>query len=473
MNRNGRTWETVCVFIGKATLTAVAYFLFGLLGYLFINPDTSLPLIWPQAGLAIAISLVAGFETLPGIFIGSFILAIVTGVPFGFSAIVAAGNTLAACFPAYLLLVKNNFHPSLEDNRSILKLFLLGVIISPMIAATVSLLGMALAGLPAVEDFPVFWGDRWMRDALGALIFAPLLVVWLGNPLPRLGKRNLPEGLAIIASGIALESLIFFGRFRPDTAISITFFLIPVIIWASFRLKIHGLVTANSLISGFFLWASVHHAGALFADIIPANLTFLIVLATLWVTSLVLSASLTKYYQVQQSLSDLSNHDTLTGLYNRLFFETELKRLDNSRQFPISILMTDMDDLKQVNDNFGHRAGDQLLKNLASLFASIFRHEDIICRIGGDEFVILLPNTGEPETKIILDRLNKRIEVFNQDHPDLPIRISTGVSTASQGESLGGHLKIADNLMYEEKNRKKAEESISLFIPDNPRVHRE
>ena len=90
-------------------------------------------------------------------------------------------------------------------------------------------------------------------------------------------------------------------------------------------------------------------------------------------------------------------------------------------------------------------------------------------RIGGDEFVVLLPNTGEPATGIILERLHKRIELFNKDHPDLPIRISIGVSTASQGEALLGHLKIADNLMYEEKARKKTEEPIALFLTTDRR----
>jgi diguanylate cyclase (GGDEF)-like protein len=276
-----------------------------------------------------------------------------------------------------------------------------------------------------------------------------------------------------VLSGIALECLIFFGDLQPEIAATFTFFLVPIIIWASFRLKIHGLAVANLLILAFFLWGSAHNMGALFDNLIPVYPTFLIVLATMWATSLILSASLAKFARVQKSLSDLSNHDTLTGIYNRLFFETELKRLDSSRQFPISIIMTDLDNLKHVNDAFGHRAGDQLLKNLASLFNTIFRHEDIICRIGGDEFVVLLPNTGEPETRIIMERLNKQVDSFNRDHPDLPIGISIGVSTASQGESLLGHLKIADNLMYEEKARKKSEEPIPVFIPSDQRAKSE
>ena len=465
--------DLASLYAGKATLVAVAYFLFSLLGYPFVSPDTHLPIIWPQAGLAIAAVLVVGFEALPGVFIGSFAISVATGVSVELAFLVALGNTMAAAFPSYFLLVKNNFSYMLENISSILKLLLLGAVLSPMISATVSLMGMYFVGLTVGEDFPLIWGSRWLRDALGALVFSPFLIVWLGNRLPRFDKRNLLEGSAIILTGIALECLLFFGNLNPGIAASITFFLIPVIIWASFRLKIHGLALANLLIIAFFLWGSAHSMGALFDNMIPAYPTFLIVLATMWATSLILSASLAKYAKVQKSLSDLSNHDTLTGLYNRLFFETELKRLDSSRLFPITIIMTDLDNLKHVNDAFGHRAGDQLLKNLANLFISIFRHEDIICRIGGDEFVILLPLTGEPETRIIMERLNKQVELFNKDHPDLPIRISIGVSTASLGESLLGHLKIADNLMYEEKARKKNEEPIPFFIPTDRRTKKE
>jgi diguanylate cyclase (GGDEF)-like protein len=469
MNRENNLLDLASLYAGKATLVAVVYFLFSLLGYLFVSPVSQLPIIWPQAGLAIAAVLVVGFEALPGVFIGSFAIAAATGVSAELSALVALGSTLAAAFPAYFLLIKNNFSYMLENISSILKLLLLGVIFSPMIAATISLLGMFLVGMTVGDDFPMLWGNRWLRDALGALVFAPFLIVWLGNDLPRFDKRNLLEGSAIILIGLALECLIFFGNLNPATAASITFFLIPIIIWASFRLKIHGLASANLLIMAYFLWGSAHNIGALFQNSILVNPTFLIVLATMWATSLILSASLAKYAKAQKSLSDLSNHDILTGLYNRLFFETELKRLENSRQFPISIIMTDLDNLKRVNDAFGHRAGDQLLKNLANLFETIFRHEDIICRIGGDEFVVLLPNTGEPEARIIMERLNKQVNLYNKDHPDLPIGISIGVSTASQGESLLGHLKIADNLMYEEKARKKNEEPIPFFIPADRR----
>jgi diguanylate cyclase (GGDEF)-like protein len=116
--------------------------------------------------------------------------------------------------------------------------------------------------------------------------------------------------------------------------------------------------------------------------------------------------------------------------------------------------MVDVDNLKRVNDTFGHSTGDQILSRIANLLSSVFRQEDIISRIGGDEFVVLLPNTSMAVVKLIIERMNNRIDAYNIEHQELPIHISLGVSTASQGESLLGHLKISDDLMYKEKARK-------------------
>jgi diguanylate cyclase (GGDEF)-like protein len=258
---------------------------------------------------------------------------------------------------------------------------------------------------------------------------------------------------------------LLFGNINQDLASSLLIFIIPIIFWAAIRLKIHGLVAVNFFASVLAFWGIANHKGIFTsADVLP-NLSLLFSLSTMWITSLILCSSITNYQKAQKSLSDLSNHDALTHLYNRLFFDTELKRLENSRQFPITIIMADVDKLKDINDYFGHHIGDQVLIKVADIFALVFRQEDIVSRLGGDEFIMLLPNTGEQEAKIIIDRMNRQLETYNTECPDLPIHISIGVSTARKGESLQDQLKIADNRMYEEKERKKEGERIPFFIP--------
>ena len=103
------------------------------------------------------------------------------------------------------------------------------------------------------------------------------------------------------------------------------------------------------------------------------------------------SRDITERKKVEENLIYLNYHDHLTGLYNRRFFEEVLKMLDKEEYLPISIIMCDINGLKLVNDSFGHYSGDALLKKAAETIKKACRKDDIIARIGGDEFVVILP----------------------------------------------------------------------------------
>ena len=332
-----------------------------------------------------------------------------------------------------------------------------GVIIGPLISAMINITGLYSLQLTPIQSLPSILGKRWLRDALGVLVFSPFLLVWLGNPFPRLKKEQIIEELTIFLSVIGLVLFVFFGEIHSDAVFSISFLVIPLIIWGSIRIKIHGSLLINFTTTLIFLWGITHNQSFLFNSSSPPYLTFVFIICTMLITSLIISTSMAKLRISQKSLSYLSTHDTLTRLYNRLFFETEFKRLEKSRLFPISIIMADIDRLKDVNDTFGHPTGDKVLINVASLFSEVFRQEDIVSRFGGDEFVILLPSTDALIAKKIIKRIKKQISSYNRKHVDLPINISMGVSTANQGESLKEHLKNADKLMYQEKQKKKRE----------------
>lgn len=170
---------------------------------------------------------------------------------------------------------------------------------------------------------------------------------------------------------------------------------------------------------------------------------------------------ITEHKNIEEQLRYVSIHDQLTGLYNRHYFEEEMVRLEKGRQFPISIIMADMDDLKLVNDRFGHAAGDQLLIKLAALLRDSFRAEDVVARIGGDEFAALLPGADEDAANNIADRIRKKLAQQNQSDNDPIIRISIGSGTALKGGSLNETLKIADAKMYAEKIARKDQLSLA------------
>ncbi len=121
----------------------------------------------------------------------------------------------------------------------------------------------------------------------------------------------------------------------------------------------------------------------------------------------------TEKKEQRQRIEYLSFHDSLTGLYNRRFFEEEMQRLDSENNLPISIIMGDINGLKLTNDVFGHANGDLLLRKVADVFRKVCRKQDIISRWGGDEFVILLPKTNEETAAKIIARIK---EDFSQEH---------------------------------------------------------
>jgi diguanylate cyclase (GGDEF)-like protein/PAS domain S-box-containing protein len=162
-------------------------------------------------------------------------------------------------------------------------------------------------------------------------------------------------------------------------------------------------------------------------------------------------SDITARKQADEALRHLNIHDALTGLYSRGFFIEEMERLERGREFPVSIVMVDVDHLKETNDQQGHTAGDALLKRVAHVLAAAFRADDVVARIGGDEFAVLLPATDATAVKVSLQRVRQVIQESNTAHTETPIHLSIGVSTAENPTPLSVVLKEADANMYREK----------------------
>jgi diguanylate cyclase (GGDEF)-like protein len=158
---------------------------------------------------------------------------------------------------------------------------------------------------------------------------------------------------------------------------------------------------------------------------------------------------------MEEQLRYLGTHDILTGVYNRLYFDGELSRLEKSTCYPISIIVADLDNLKKTNDALGHSVGDQLLKRASSSLRQAFRTGDILARIGGDEFAVLLPSTDEGSAREILARLQAMIDATNSVQPELNVQLSFGAATVEKGE-LSKAFTEADRRMYKAKSARKA-----------------
>ncbi len=146
----------------------------------------------------------------------------------------------------------------------------------------------------------------------------------------------------------------------------------------------------------------------------------------------------------------LSFHDHLTGLYNRRFYEEELSRLDIARNWPLTIVMGDVNGLKLINDSFGHATGDQLLIKTATALTNSCRADDIIARIGGDEFIILYPQTDAFEAAKLIRRIKN---ILKKDSiKGLEISVSFGCATKTNAaDDIEEIFKQAEDIMYHNK----------------------
>lgn len=157
--------------------------------------------------------------------------------------------------------------------------------------------------------------------------------------------------------------------------------------------------------------------------------------------------------KTEQELRYLSTHDVLTGLPNRACFEEQMRELGR-RGRSVSIIVCDVDCLKLVNDTFGHLTGDDLLRRIAAGIAGELRASDIVARVGGDEFAVLLPGTDEKTARAVCRRFRERMERENQSYPGGLLGISAGCATSGPGEALEDVFRRADDAMYREKTRR-------------------
>lgn len=152
----------------------------------------------------------------------------------------------------------------------------------------------------------------------------------------------------------------------------------------------------------------------------------------------------------EEEMLYLSYHDPLTKLYNRRFYEEELARLDVERNLPIALIMADVNGLKLVNDAFGHEKGDHLLQTIAKIIKEKCRSDEIVSRIGGDEFMVLLPKTSEVEAKLLIDRIHSAVEKRREKNSIMSVSLGYAVKT-NKKERMNDIFKEAEDDMYRHK----------------------
>lgn len=181
----------------------------------------------------------------------------------------------------------------------------------------------------------------------------------------------------------------------------------------------------------------------------------------------IIIADITARKRAEEKIRYFTFHDSLTGLYNRLFAEEELKRLDDGRHLPLSILFADLNGLKFVNDTFGHHRGDLVLQEATQILRNSCRESDIVSRFGGDEFLIILPSTPSSTLAEIAERINARSLEVQREDPFF-LGLSVGLATKNDpSQDLWAIIQEAEEHSYERKLKERTvyqgESTLALF----------
>ena len=166
---------------------------------------------------------------------------------------------------------------------------------------------------------------------------------------------------------------------------------------------------------------------------------------------------ITDKVNLERDLEYRVTHDILTNLFNREHFEQTWEKYDKHMDSSVAIVLCDLDELKQMNDIHGHKMGDVLIKETAKLLGKFSSEKTLVCRIGGDEFAILLTDTSEMAVRLLVDKLSEEISEYNMVRTEITIRMSIGYAFRQWSKgNLQEVFNEADNRMYYDKESRKS-----------------
>lgn len=306
-----------------------------------------------------------------------------------------------------------------------------------------------------------------------------------------MGKAPLGHGVAALALGLLLATALFFTLVKPNVQVRIVLTgLVPGVIFiaAAHTLARGGfrkvparyLFAATVGVHGAFLLvrpllfklAAPAEGAQPEAGMVAALSQFVVLESTLAVVLVAFGALMLTNEFITNELRHLAEVDPLTNVFNRRAFLTLLdKAISNAQrtQTTLPVLVMDLDHFKKVNDSWGHRAGDDVLRHFVMLAQRCLRKEDVMGRLGGEEFAIFLPNAGAGGAIAVAERLRAMVEAHPvvTEQRSIALTVSVGVTLCAGSESAGTALQRADEAMYlaKERGRNRVEMTVAPAAP--------
>ena len=450
--------------LARILVLALTYFVAAKLGLKFASVNPSATAVWVPTGISLTAFLIFDYRVWPAILLGAFFANLTTTGSLLTSTAISIGNTLEGILGCYLV---NRFAASqrfFERASDIFRFAFLAGMVSPMVSATIGVTSLASAGFVKWANYSVIWYTWWLGDGAGAIIVTPLVLLWRDNPRLKWSPKQIIELACLIFGLFSTAYFIFGGRFHSLVSnYPLEYLCIPFVVWAAFRFGRRKAATTVFLLAMIATWGTLRGYGPFSRESQNTSLlllqTFLGIVA---ITSLALAAETTEHKRAEEQVHQLAVTDPLTGLanYRRLLstFDLEIMRYGRTgRSF--AVLLLDLDGLKRINDRHGHLVGSRALCRVSGILRAHCREVDTPARYGGDEFVVVLPETTAEGAKQIAVRIRERV---SKDEETPPISVSVGIAVFPEdGETIETLLSRADQSLYDMKRRD--DDAKSLF----------
>jgi signal transduction histidine kinase len=284
--------RSLAIYLLKIILLALIYHLAVRLGLQMAYVQFNTSPVWPPTGIALAALLLFGLELWPGVSLGVLLGSLFTGADLSVALGITLGNTLEALAGVYLLKRFVNFHNSLDRIRDVVGLAVVCIFCTTL-SATIGTTTLMLAGQGTWAAFGAIWTTWWIGDLMGALVVAPVLLVWLSPPRFHAQRRQVVEGFLLLVL-LILVTWYVFGGIPPDGILhqALIYMIFPFIIWAALRFGQHGATLTILITSGIAIWGTVHGLGPFSMESLNDSLVLLqTFMAVVSLTGLILAAA--------------------------------------------------------------------------------------------------------------------------------------------------------------------------------------
>jgi len=262
MEQRGKATKSKAWHVEESFVLAAIYFGCGAFGLSLALVNKSASVVWPPSGLALAALLLGGIRLWPGVFVGAFLVNILTQGSVVTSFTIAIGNTLEALVGANLVIRYANGALAIDRTKNIFKFVLFAAMLSTLVSATIGVITLCFGHLAKWPEFWTVWLTWWLGDMVSDIMIAPLLILWATKPFPRINSRSGVEAVILFVVLVWVGRLVFLGK-APLSGDSypLEYLTIPPLLWAAFRFQERGAITASVLLSGIAIWGTRHHLG--------------------------------------------------------------------------------------------------------------------------------------------------------------------------------------------------------------------